>query len=144
MPKPIHRTSRSTNAHHRGRHRHEHWLVDNQVYFITARCRDRFPAFAGEDAKNIFWNRFDYYTNEFGFVPWITSLLDNHFHTLGYLRHGESLPSMMQRIHGSVRNWSMTGSRRGLRLSGETQKAANTSMAAFAMNGKQDSLIVTL
>ena len=102
MSKPIEHTTRSTNRVYRGRHRFEHWLVDNQVYFITARCRDRFPAFASEDAKQVFWNRFDYYTHEFGFVPWVTSLIDNHYHTIGYLRDGKNLARMMQRIHGSV------------------------------------------
>jgi hypothetical protein len=85
-----------------GRHRYEHWYLDNQVYFITARCRDRFPAFATEAAKVIFWDRFNHYTVKYGFVPWVTSLLDNHYHTLGYLRVGESLGPMMQRLHGSV------------------------------------------
>ncbi len=102
MSKRITHVSRSTNAEYHGRKRYEHWLVDNQVYFITARCRAQFPAFVGEVAKNIFWDRFDYYTHEFGFVPWVTSLIDNHYHTLGYLRLGDNLPRMMQRIHGSV------------------------------------------
>jgi hypothetical protein len=102
MHKRIERISRSANAAYRGRHRYEHWLVDNQVYFITARCRERFPAFATEEAKCVFWDRFDHYTGEAGFVPWVTSLLDNHYHTLGYLRVGNNLPRMMQRIHGSV------------------------------------------
>jgi REP element-mobilizing transposase RayT len=102
MAKRIDRITRSDYAEHRGRKRYEHWMVDNQVYFITARCRDRFPAFATEAAKSVFWNRFDHYTSEFGFVPWVTSLIDNHYHTLGYLRIGQNLPRMMQRIHGSV------------------------------------------
>ena len=85
-----------------GRHRYEHWYLDNQVYFVTARCRDRFPAFASQPAKAIFWDRFDFYTHEFGFVPWVTSLLDNHYHTLGYLRVGENLGPLMQRLHGSI------------------------------------------
>jgi REP element-mobilizing transposase RayT len=102
MAKPIQRLSRSDNAAYRGRTRYEHWLVDNQVYFVTARCRDRYPAFAKEDAKSIFWDRFNHYTNEFGFVPWVTSLVDNHYHTIGYLRSSKELPRMMQRIHGSV------------------------------------------
>jgi hypothetical protein len=102
MAKPIQRVSRSRNTAYRGRRRYEHWLVDNQVYFITARCRDRYPAFASDAAKAVFWERFDHYTQEFGFVPWVTSLLDNHYHTLGYLRVGENLIRMMQRIHGSV------------------------------------------
>ena len=38
----------------------------------------------------------------YGYVPWVTTLLDNHYHTLGYLRVGENLGPMMQRIHGSV------------------------------------------
>ena len=102
MPTRIQRISRSTNAAYRDHHRYEHWLIDNQVYFITARCRDRCPAFASDAAKQVFWDRFDHYTMECGFVPWITSLLDNHYHTLGYVLTAKHLPKMMQRIHGSV------------------------------------------
>jgi REP element-mobilizing transposase RayT len=102
MPKRIHKSSRVKEEFYEGRHRFEHWYVDNQVYFITARCRDRFPAFASEQAKAVFWVKFDQYTKEFGFEPWVTSLMDNHYHTVGYLKHGQSLMKMMQRLHGSV------------------------------------------
>jgi len=102
MAKRIKKISRSSNPEYCGRHRFEHWQVDNQVYFITARCRDRSPALALESAKAVFWGRFDHYTAEFGYVPWVTSLLDNHYHTLGYLREGKNLSKMMQRLHGSV------------------------------------------
>lgn len=85
-----------------GQHRREHWYIDSQVYFITARCRDRYPAFQSEQAKAIFWDRFEHYAEHYGYTPWVTSLLDNHYHTLGYLRVGENLGPMMQRIHGSV------------------------------------------
>jgi REP element-mobilizing transposase RayT len=101
MPKPIHKTSRSHEEAFQGRHRYEHWRIDNQVYF-TARCRDQYPAFTGNDAKAVFWDRFEYYTNQFHFVPWVTSLLDNHYHTLGYLYEGQNLPLFIQRLHGSV------------------------------------------
>lgn len=60
MAKRIRRISRSTTAAYGGHQRYEHWLIDNQVYFITARCRDRYPAFASAAAKQVFWNRFDY------------------------------------------------------------------------------------
>jgi len=43
-----------------------------------------------------------YYTALYGFIPWITSLLDNHYHTIGYLKVGENLGPMMQKIHGST------------------------------------------
>jgi hypothetical protein len=102
MSKRVEKTSRSQNKERGEHHRFEHWLADNQVYFITARCRDQFPAFASEAAKAVFWKQFGKYTDEFGFVPWVTSLVDNHYHTLGYLRIGENLPRMMQRLHGSV------------------------------------------
>ena len=102
MGKRIDKISRSRNETFQGRHRFEHWLVDNQVYFITARCRDRYRAFATESAKQVFWKQFEHYTQLYGFVPWITSLLDNHYHTLGYLKRGEQLPKLMQRLHGSV------------------------------------------
>ncbi len=102
MPKRTDRASRSRNARHRARHRFEHWYADNQVYFITARCRDRYPAFAAEQAKAVFWGRFDFYCAEVGFTPWVTSLLDNHYHTLIYVRHGQHLKRFIQRLHGSV------------------------------------------
>ena len=101
-PKPITKSSQTAAEYRDGRHRFEHWQVDNQVYFITARCRDRFPAFRSDGAKAVFWDRFDHYTERYGFVPWVTSLLDNHYHTLGYLRLGADLPPFAQRLHGSV------------------------------------------
>jgi REP element-mobilizing transposase RayT len=101
MPR-FRKSSYTGHEHFSGQHRFEHWYRNNTVYFITARCRDRFPAFAAEDAKAIFWDRFRFYTVMFGFVPWVTSLLDNHYHTLGFLRVGENLGPMMQRLHGSV------------------------------------------
>jgi len=102
MSKRINKVTRSQNREYRGRHRFEHWLIDNQIYFLTARCRNRFPAFRAEKAKVVFWDRFEFYAKEFGFVPWVTSLLDNHYHTLGYLKIGENLPKMMQRLHGAT------------------------------------------
>ena len=102
MPKPIRKISHHDGKRKDDKRRSEHWLVDNQVYFITARCRDRFPAFASEAAKSVFWKRFEQYTTRFGFTPWVTSLLDNHYHTLGYLRKGNDLSPMMQRLHGST------------------------------------------
>jgi REP element-mobilizing transposase RayT len=102
MSKPSHKLSRSQNRQYKGYTRFEHWLMDNQVYFITARCRDGFPAFTEEAAKLLFWKQFERYASEFAYTPWVTSLVDNHYHTLGYLREGAKLPTMMQRLHGSV------------------------------------------
>ncbi|HSV12798.1 MAG TPA: hypothetical protein VLI90_00960 [Tepidisphaeraceae bacterium] len=96
------KSSYTSNEFYAGHHRFEHWYRDNTVYFLTARCRDRFHAFASEPAKEIFWDRFDHYTAEFGFVPWATTLVDNHYHSLGYMKRGTDLGKMMQRIHGSV------------------------------------------
>jgi len=64
--------------------------------------RDGFPAFKTEQAKTIFWDRFIYYCGKYGFIPWVTSLLDNHYHTIGYLKVGKNLGAFMQRFHGSV------------------------------------------
>ena len=80
----------------------QHWYRDDSVYFITSRCRDRFAAFDSEQSKAIFWDRFLHWTAHFGFVAFVTTLLNNHYHTVGYLRVGENLGPMMQRIHGSV------------------------------------------
>ncbi len=56
-----HRRSGSTRRIYQGKHRFEHWLRDKQVYFITARVRGRFPAFASEEAKWIWWEAFEHY-----------------------------------------------------------------------------------
>ena len=106
MPAPYRRRFRtsSTLGHEftEGRHRFEHWYRDNTVYFVTARYRDRYPAFDSEPAKQIFWDRFDHYTKQFDFVPWIATVMNNHYHFEGYLKVGENLGPMMQRLHGSV------------------------------------------
>ncbi len=82
--------------------RFEHWYVDNQVYFITARCRDKFPAFASEEAKRVFWDRFHHWTRQALFTPCVVTLIANHYHVLGYCKQGELMGQMMRRIHGSV------------------------------------------
>ncbi|MCC6681814.1 MAG: hypothetical protein IT445_13015 [Phycisphaeraceae bacterium] len=101
-PRFIHRSRTSTRRQFDHRYRFEHWYLDNQVYSLTARVRDRLPAFAGEQSKATFWQQFDRYTTQCGFTPWVTSLLDNHWHSLGYLRQGSQLLRMMRLIHGSV------------------------------------------
>src|SRR5690606_1811906 len=58
----IRKSAPSDNEFFEGHHRFEHWYVDNQVYFLTARVRDKKLAFASEEAKAIFWDRFDHYT----------------------------------------------------------------------------------
>jgi hypothetical protein len=102
MSRPIRKSRTTTRERYDDDHRFEHWYLDNQVYFITARCRDGVHAFDDERAKLICWEQFNKYTKQFGFVPWITALLSNHYHMLGYLRVGENLPKMMQRLHGSI------------------------------------------
>ncbi|KKK78545.1 hypothetical protein LCGC14_2842510 [marine sediment metagenome] len=102
MGKRTVKSSASGNVQHKGRHRFEHWYTDNQVYFITARCRDRFAAFASEQTKDIFWDRFAHYAPKCEFTPWVTSLMDNHYHILGYCRAGRMLGEMMRQLHGSV------------------------------------------
>jgi len=72
------------------------------VYFITARCREKFPVFASEEAKSIFWDRFTHYTQLHNFIPIVTTLLWNHYHILGYIRDASTLGEMMRKIHGSV------------------------------------------
>jgi hypothetical protein len=98
----LRKSSYTNHEFFNGQHRFEHWYRDNTVYFITSRTRDGFTAFQTDAAKRIFWDRFDHYTKEHGFVPWVTTLMNNHYHTLGYLRVGEQLGEMMRKLHGSV------------------------------------------
>lgn len=98
----MRKSSRSTRESWNDRHRFEHWYRDNQVYFITARVRHQYPAFAGDQAKAVFWDRFEHYTTQAQFTPWITTLLDNHYHILGYNKIGDNLGEMMRRFHGST------------------------------------------
>ncbi|QNN24949.1 hypothetical protein HED60_22615 [Planctomycetales bacterium ZRK34] len=96
------RKSSGYDRSHRGHAHFQHWYRDNQVYFITARCRGQYPAFADERAKIIFWEQFEKYVAQHHFEPWVTSLIDNHYHTLGYLHRGDDLAPMVRKIHGSV------------------------------------------
>jgi len=96
------KSSHSSDEFRGGRHRFEHWYRDNTVYFITARCRDRYPAFASEAPKAVFWDRFAHYTAAHQFEPWVMSVMDNHYHVVGYCTAGEELGEMMRKIHGSV------------------------------------------
>jgi hypothetical protein len=98
----IYTCSHTHRELHEGEHRFEHWYVDNQVYFITARCRDRYHAFESDEAKAVFWDRFYHYTGLHGFFPWVTTVVDNHYHSLGYLKFGKELGQMMRKLHGSV------------------------------------------
>ncbi len=36
------------------------------------------------------------------FTPWVTSLLNNHDHVVGYNKFGHDLKHIMQRLHSSV------------------------------------------
>ena len=101
-PKHVHKYSRTRHREYQGAHRFEHWYASNQVYFITARCRDKHPAFASEEAKQVFWDRFEHHAAAGLFFPWVASLLSNHYHVLGYCRDGKLFGRMMQRIHGSA------------------------------------------
>jgi REP element-mobilizing transposase RayT len=92
----------SEKRYFNGKHRYEHWYRDNQVYFITARVNGRRAAFATDEAKSVFWLKFDQYTSEYEFTPIVTSLLDNHYHVLGYAKRGSQLGEMMRKLHGSV------------------------------------------
>jgi len=95
-------SSYTKRERYEGKHRFEHWYRDNSVYFVTARVRGGFHAFNKDAAKAIFWDRFGHHTNAHGFEPWVTSLMSNHYHTLGYLKDGGQLGEMMRKVHGSV------------------------------------------
>jgi REP element-mobilizing transposase RayT len=85
-----------------GKHRLEHWYRDNTAYFLTVRCTNKLHAFESEQAKEIFWRQFDKYTAEHHFDVWVCTLMDNHYHALGYLPLGSNLAPMIRKIHGSV------------------------------------------
>ena len=94
--------SHSKYEHTDSKHRFEHWYRDNTVYFITSNVRDGYFAFESEEAKSIFWDRLNFYCAKYEFIPWIATLMINHYHIVGYLKHGENLGPFMQHLHGSV------------------------------------------
>ncbi|NJL31732.1 MAG: hypothetical protein HC898_08920 [Phycisphaerales bacterium] len=96
------KSAQSSRTTWNGKHRFEHWYRDNQVYFITARCRDRRACFSTVAACNIFWDRLLHYSDQYQFDLWIVTLMNNHYHLIGYCRQGPNLGPMMQRVHGSV------------------------------------------
>lgn len=98
----LRKSSATKHEFYQGSHRFEHWYRDNTVYFITSKTREGAHLFLTPGARTIFWERFNYYTALHGFVPWVTTLMSNHYHTLGYLKVGEELGEMMRKLHGSV------------------------------------------
>jgi hypothetical protein len=92
----------SSREYWRGKHRFEHWYRDNQVYLITARTRGGALAFELEDAKAVFWDRFAHYAGLHCFEPWVTTLMVNHYHVVGYVRVGVEIKEMFRKLHGSV------------------------------------------
>lgn len=100
---PRFRTGGSTGKEYfNGKHRFEHWYRDNTIYFITARCRNGVTAFNSTEAKWVFWDRYRHYASAHGYTPIVTTLMNNHYHSLGHLRIGLQLGEMMRRFHGSV------------------------------------------
>jgi len=102
----VHRRTRKSSASQKryfdGQHRFEHWYRDNQVYFITARCRSGTAAFETEGAQAIFWDRFGHWTTHHHYASWVRTLMNNHYHDLGYSKIGTELGEMMRKIHGSI------------------------------------------
>jgi hypothetical protein len=106
--------------------------------------RDGFPAFLTESAKAIFWDRFTHYTALHGYVPWVTTLLDNHYHTLGYLRAGNELGEMMRKLHGSVAWLVMKETKPATCPSGAAVAPATISTVASAAPPRPGARIDTL
>lgn len=96
------KSSHTKKETYKGKHRFEHWYRDNCVYFITARVRDGRAVFESRKTKDIFWEKLHEWAQEAGFVLWVVSLLNNHYHIIGYLQKGENLGEMMRKLHGSV------------------------------------------
>lgn len=98
----MEKSSKHRNEFTKFGHRPEHWYRDNSVYFITARVRDQFPAFASDEAKALFWHRFRHWTRAYRVELITASLLNNHYHLVAYIAIGRTLPELMRRLHGSV------------------------------------------
>ena len=81
------------------KHKFEHWYRDNTVYFVTARCRDKHPCFASPEACAIFWDRFTHYTTQHHFEPWVTTLMNNHYH----IQHLDVKPENLLLVGGRVK-----------------------------------------
>jgi hypothetical protein len=131
----LRKSSYTPHEFFEGKHRAEHWYRDNSVYFITARCADRYPALTSEEAKSIFWDRFGYYAELHTFTPIVTSVLDNHNHELGHLKVGEELGQMMRKRHGSVAklvNDLLPVRRRPFWEKGETRTSTGASATSFS------------
>jgi hypothetical protein len=83
----ITKTSEATREFYKGRHRFEHWFRDNQIYFITARCRGKFNGFASDEAKHIFWSYLEKLANEHDFALIIALELKAFLSNVPYARY---------------------------------------------------------
>lgn len=50
----------------------------------------------------MFWDRYEFYAEKYAFIPIITSLMDNHYHSEVYVPKGENVGPFMRHLHGSV------------------------------------------
>ncbi|HYE18702.1 MAG TPA: hypothetical protein VEA69_09675 [Tepidisphaeraceae bacterium] len=98
----FHKSAGHTNPRPFGKRRFEHWYRDNTAYFITASTRGHARCFETDEAKWIFWDRFEHYTREHAFETWVVTPMDTHYHFIGHLRNGKSLGEMMRKLHGPV------------------------------------------
>jgi hypothetical protein len=108
----LRKSSHTNREFHDGEHRFEHWYRDNSVFFITSKVREGRAMFATEEAKLIFWDRFDYYTKLHQFIPWDATVMNNHYHFVGYMKDAQQLGEMMRkrigRMAGNEGHWRAT------------------------------------
>ena len=99
----IHKTSRSpTEIHPTGSHRFEHWIKDNQLYFLTSCTNGKAHVFQTEETQAIFLKCFDNWHERSGLKVCVISLLSNHYHLVGYAKSGQQLIDFIRGLHSST------------------------------------------
>lgn len=83
-------------------HHPPHLHIDNAWYIITASTLRHAPLLASDAAKAYFRDKLRELTEHYGITLRAWVLLDDHFHLLLYMQHGEELPRFIARLHGAT------------------------------------------
>ncbi|MEL7238232.1 MAG: transposase [Planctomycetota bacterium] len=85
-----------------GSHRFEHWIKDNQLYFLTCCTKGHAHVFKSRQAQEVFWQCFNRWHERSGFKVCVVTLMSSHYHLVGYAKVGQQLVDFVQGLHGST------------------------------------------
>ena len=83
-------------------HAPPHHLAEAGVYFVTARCRDRFSHFDSDMRRDYLTERLHALTVHYGWTLEAWAVLSNHYHFVAQSPAKADLPKLLRHLHGDT------------------------------------------